>query len=104
MSYHESNAKKIHYSKLDPSLGFCFLLKRRSHLEDLKEFMRLGKAFHKRDWIFQTSQSKPNFDDWDEKPPKKRKKKAKKAKAVNSSLSESLLEFENIGDEDEPKK
>lgn len=27
-SYHESNAKKIHFSKLDPSLGFAFLLKK----------------------------------------------------------------------------
>jgi len=27
MSYHESTAKKIHYSKLDPSLGFAFLIR-----------------------------------------------------------------------------
>jgi cysteine protease ATG4 len=27
MTYHESTAKKIHYSKLDPSFGFAFLIK-----------------------------------------------------------------------------
>lgn len=27
MTYHESNAKKIHFSKLDPSLAFTFLIK-----------------------------------------------------------------------------
>jgi hypothetical protein len=42
-SYHESSAKKIHYSKLDPSLGFAFLLSKESHMQNFKDFMRDGK-------------------------------------------------------------
>lgn len=39
MGYHEANAKKIHYSKLDPSLGFAFLLRKESDLDKLRTFM-----------------------------------------------------------------
>ena len=80
MSYHESNAKKIHFTKLDPSFGFCFLLKNEQHFEEFKRFMTLGKAYHKGDWIFQTMQSKPDFSEFDTKPKKKKKKKAKATK------------------------
>ena len=61
MSYHESTAKKIHFSKLDPSLGFAFLLKKKSDYEKMKDFMELGKRIHKKNWIFHAMQTKPDY-------------------------------------------
>ena len=61
MSYHESSAKKIHYTKIDPSLGFAFLLKRESDFERLKDFMLLGKRVHNKNWIFHSMPTKPDF-------------------------------------------
>ena len=52
MGYHESTAKKIHYSKLDPSLGFAFLLRRKSDYDNMKEFVEMGQKLHKKNWIF----------------------------------------------------
>jgi hypothetical protein len=52
VSYHESGAKKIHYSKLDPSLGFAFLLKKESDYEKFRNFVEAGKRIHKKNWIF----------------------------------------------------
>ena len=43
MTYHESNAKKIHFSKLDPSLAFTFLLRSESDFKLFDEFMQEGK-------------------------------------------------------------
>ena len=84
MSYHESNAKKIHYSKLDPALGFAFLLKRESDLKKFKEFMALGKKLYKSNWIFHTMASKPDF--MKSKPIQK--KKVKLSKPVDDSFED----------------
>lgn len=43
MTYHESTAKKIHYSKLDPSLGFAFLLRSTRDFQKFKVFLETGK-------------------------------------------------------------
>ena len=43
MSYHESTAKKIHYSKLDPSLGFAFLIRSTRDYQKFKTFLENGK-------------------------------------------------------------
>ena len=61
MGYHESIAKKIHYSKLDPSLGFAFLLRKESNLEKLRTFMHTGKSIHKKSWIFHALDKKPDY-------------------------------------------
>ena len=48
----ESSARMIHLSKLDPCLGFAFLIKSRSQFEDFKRSLNLaidkgkGKIFH----------------------------------------------------------
>lgn len=61
MNYHESTAKKIHFSKLDPSLGFCFLIKKESDYEKLRTFINAGKRVHKKSWIFNAMDKKPDF-------------------------------------------
>lgn len=61
MGYHESNAKKIHFSKLDPSLGFAFLLRKEADYEKLRNFIDAGKRVHKKNWIFHAMESKPDF-------------------------------------------
>ena len=43
MTYHESTAKKIHYSKLDPSLGFACLLRSTRDFQKFKVFLETGK-------------------------------------------------------------
>ena len=47
LSYHETTAKRISYTKLDASAGFAFLLRRESDLEILKNFMENGKREHR---------------------------------------------------------
>ena len=51
-TYHENQAKKILYTKLDPLLGFAFLLRSHEDLEALKAFMKQGKEKFKGNWIF----------------------------------------------------
>jgi hypothetical protein len=60
-SYHESSAKKIHYSKLDPSLGFSFLLNKESDMDKFRQFMKDGKAIHQKNWIFYSQETKPDY-------------------------------------------
>ena len=57
-SYHESSAKKINYKKLDPSLAFCFLLKKPEDLQTLRDFMQNGKAKYRGDWLFYCKEQK----------------------------------------------
>lgn len=76
MSYHESNAKKIHYSKLDPSLGFAFLLKKHSDFLRFKDFMQMGKRMHNKNWIFHSMETKPDFMKMSPKPKKPKKTKS----------------------------
>jgi cysteine protease ATG4 len=54
MEYHEATAKKIHYSKLDPSLGFAFLLRSSRDFAKFKSFLENGKKMHGSNWIFNT--------------------------------------------------
>lgn len=61
MGYHESSAKKIHFSKLDPSLGFCFMLKKQSDCERLRTFVDNGKRVFGKNWIFHAMQDKPAY-------------------------------------------
>ncbi len=60
-TYHESSAKKIHFTKLDPALGFTFLLTCDKDYERLRKFMTKGKELHKRNWIFHTMETKPDY-------------------------------------------
>jgi hypothetical protein len=62
LSYHETTAKRISYTKLDASAGFAFLLRRESDLEILKTFMENGKREHRQNWIFNPVKSKRRLD------------------------------------------
>lgn len=94
MSYHESSAKKIHYTKIDPSLGFAFLLKRESDFDRLKDFMLLGKRVHNKNWIFHSMPTKPDF--MKSSPRKDPKQKKKKNKRKPKSSFEDISGFENL--------
>lgn len=71
-TYHESNAKKIHFSKLDPSLGFAFLLRKKSDFLRFKDFMLMGKRQHGKNWIFSSMETKPDY--MKSKPQKRQEK------------------------------
>jgi hypothetical protein len=63
MGYHESAVKRIHYTKLDASVGFCFVVRRESDFEKFKIFMQMGKQAHKENWIFNSMDRKPTSAD-----------------------------------------
>ena len=98
MSYHESSAQKIHYSKLDPSLGFSFLIKREAHMEQFRQFMKNGKAIHGKNWIFYSMESKPDY-----MKSKPKKKKTDKKVDFNSQLNLDTSVIDDF-DIDEPEK
>ena len=82
-TYHENQAKKILYTKLDPLLGFAFLLRSHEDLEALKAFMKQGKEKFKGNWIFSTENEKP---DW--------RKPQKKQPRISVSGTENELDFD----------
>lgn len=86
MEYHEATAKKIHYSKLDPSLGFAFLLRSSRDFTKFKSFLENGKKIHGSNWIFNTMQHKPEF------------MKDKRA-TIASRKSRDVLEFDDLSEE-----
>ena len=90
-TYHENAAKKIHFTKLDPSLGFAFLLRKPSDLIRFKEFMQLGKRIYKSNWIFHSMETKPAFMRTNRK-----KKKDKKKKPVLEHSFEDIEGFESM--------
>lgn len=94
MSYHESNAKKIHYTKLDPSLGFAFLLRKHSDYLRLKDFMQMGKRQHSKNWIFHSMDTKPDYMKMDFSSTKT--KKTKKAKKPKKPKLDDIDGFENL--------
>ena len=96
-SYHESNAKKIHFSKLDPSLGFAFLLKKKSDYTRFKDFMTNGKKIHNKNWIFNCMETKPDY--MCSKP--KKSKKNKKPKKPKKDSFEDLEGFEAVDEDDD---
>ena len=61
MSYHEATAKKIHYSKLDPSLGFAFLIRSSRDFQKFKTFLENGKKSHGSSWVFNVLPTKPDY-------------------------------------------
>ena len=61
MTYHESTAKKIHYSKLDPSLGFAFLIRSSRDFQKFKTFLENGKKSHGSSWLFNVLPTKPDY-------------------------------------------
>ena len=87
-TYHENQAKKILYTKLDPLLGFAFLVRSHEDLETLKAFMKTGKEKFKDNWIFNAMESKPDFA---RKSPKKKQRMSK------VSVDDDDLDFEQVG-------
>ena len=61
MTYHEATAKKIHYSKLDPSLGFAFLIRSSRDFQKFKTFLENGKKSHGSSWVFNVLPTKPDY-------------------------------------------
>jgi cysteine protease ATG4 len=61
LQYHEQSAKKIHYSKVDPSLGFGFYIRDQSDFNKFQEMLLQGRKRFGERWIFYGIQSKPDF-------------------------------------------
>jgi cysteine protease ATG4 len=62
MQYHENTAKRIHFRKLDPSLGFAFLLKSKNDFNRFKDAMSEGAKKFGPNWAFHSMDTKPNCD------------------------------------------
>jgi hypothetical protein len=91
-TYHESSAKKIHFTKLDPALGFTFLLTCENDYKRLCDFMKKGKERHGKNWIFHTMETKPDY--MRSKPKPKRKNMPK---VVHDFDSEEFKHLEPVG-------
>jgi len=61
--YHEQSAKKIHYSKVDPSMGFGFLIRDEKEFDKFKQMLDKGEKKFGKQWIFYGIQSKPDFEE-----------------------------------------
>ena len=92
-TYHENQAKKILYTKLDPSLGFAFLLKSDEDLVTFKNFMAEGKKQFPKNWIFYSMETKPDY--MRDKPKKKKNKKKAKLAEVNDNMIEETPPVDN---------
>ena len=60
-SYHESNAKKINYSKIEPTMTFGFYLRSFKDYKKLKLHMDSGKKLFGDKWIFSCLEEKPDY-------------------------------------------
>ena len=60
-SYHESNAKKINYTKIEPTMTFAFYVRNyRDYLKFVK-YMENGKKLHGENWLFSSQETKPDY-------------------------------------------
>ena len=61
ISYHEQSAKKIHYTKIDPTMTFCFYIRDHNEFAKLKRFLQQQKEFFQENWIFSQMETKPEY-------------------------------------------
>lgn len=61
LSFHEENAKKIHYQKIDPTMTFAFYLRDYNDFEKFKRYMSSKRDFYRDNWIFSLYDTKPAF-------------------------------------------
>ena len=61
INYHEKTAKKIHYTKIDPTMTFCFYIRNHSEFLKLKRFLSQQKQYFGENWIFSHMESKPDY-------------------------------------------
>ena len=58
---HEETAKKLHFTKLDPTMTFCFYLRTHDDYRKFETFMEQGKKQFMDEWIFSCKEEKPNY-------------------------------------------
>ena len=51
-SYHESNAKKINYTKIEPTMTFAFYVRNYRDYLKLQRYMENGKKLFGESWLF----------------------------------------------------
>ena len=61
IGFHERIAKKIHYTKIDPTMTFCFYVRDHNDFNKLKRFLTHKKDFFREDWIFSQMETKPDY-------------------------------------------
>jgi len=61
ISYHERLAKKIHYTKIDPTMTFCFYIRNFADFVKMKRYLTQKKQFFQEDWIFSQMETKPDY-------------------------------------------
>ena len=61
LKQHEGTAKKIHFTKIDPSMTFGFYLRDHKEYVKFERFMEQSKRNFGEYWIFSTVESKPKF-------------------------------------------
>lgn len=60
-TFHEGNAKKIHYTKIDPTMTFCFYIRDHRDFMKFQRFMYQKKDLYGEDWIFSHMETKPSY-------------------------------------------
>lgn len=58
---HEETAKKLHFTKLEPTMTFCFYLRTHEDYRKFELFMEQGKQQFMDEWIFSTMETKPSY-------------------------------------------
>ena len=61
INYHERTAKKIHYTKIDPTMTFCFYIRNHTEYGKFKRFMQQKKELFGENWVFSQMESKPDY-------------------------------------------
>ena len=61
LTYHETQAKKIHFSKLDPCMTLGFLLKSQGDFEEFQTFIKVSKERFGENSLFGHMETKPDY-------------------------------------------
>ena len=61
LKFHEGIAKKIHFTKIDPSMTFGFYLKDHKDYIKFEKFMEQSKRNFGEHWIFSHMETKPAY-------------------------------------------
>ena len=61
LKFHEGIAKKIHFTKIDPSMTFGFYLRDHKDYIRFEKFMEEKKSFFGENWIFSQMETKPTY-------------------------------------------
>ena len=61
LKFHEGIAKKIHFTKIDPSMTFGFYLKDHNDYAKFEKFMLQNKRMFGEHWIFSHMDTKPDY-------------------------------------------